>query len=150
MQGGTVFRRGCRCPAEIVSICLVDGDHIGKLDHAFFETLELIAGARQHQHQEKVGHVRDHGFRLAGTDGLDQNAVISAVAQQLGIAPNLLSAADVTSIMSTLTGTVNSLTGSILGQSGSYNTMPTLSISVPSSAAAGVYRGQLVVTLMDT
>src|SRR3954452_23877360 len=81
---------------------------------------------------------------------LDQNAVVSAVAQQLGIAPNLLSGADVTSIMSTLTGTVSSLTGSILGQSGSYNTMPTLSINVPPSAAAGVYRGQLVVTLMDT
>src|SRR3954451_17020343 len=88
--------------------------------------------------------------QLVAAGLLDQNAVVSAVAQQLGITPDLLSGADITSIMSTLTGTVTSLAGSILGQTGSYNTMPTLSINVPSSAAAGVYRGQLVVTLMDT
>ena len=54
------------------------------------------------------------------------------------------------SIMSGLTGDITSIVGSVLGQSGSYNTLPTLSINVPSSASSGVYRGQLVVTLMDT
>jgi hypothetical protein len=88
--------------------------------------------------------------QLVAAGLLDQNAVVAAVAQQLGITPDLLSSADITSIMSTLTGTVGSLAGTVLGQSGSYNTMPTLSINVPSSASAGVYRGQLVVTLMDT
>ena len=44
--------------------------------------------------------------QLVAAGLLDQNAVISAVAQQLGITPDLLSAADITSIMSTLTGTV--------------------------------------------
>ncbi|HET7530046.1 MAG TPA: hypothetical protein VFJ98_03700 [Mycobacteriales bacterium] len=92
----------------------------------------------------------DTAAQLVSAGLLDQNAVVSAVAQQLGITPDLLSAADVTSIMSTLTGTVTSLAGSILGQSGSYNTMPALSITVPPSASAGLYRGQLVVTLMDT
>jgi len=88
--------------------------------------------------------------QLVAAGLLDQNAVISAVAQQLGITPDLLSASDITSIMSSLTGDITSIVGSVLGQSGSYNTMPTLSINVPSSASAGVYRGQLVVTLMDT
>ena len=88
--------------------------------------------------------------QLVAAGLLDQNAVISAVAQQLGITPDLLSAADISSIMSTLTGDVTAIVGSVLGQSGSYNTLPTLSIDVPSSASAGVYRGQLVVTLMDT
>jgi hypothetical protein len=92
----------------------------------------------------------DSAAQLVAAGLLDQNAVISAVAQQLGITPDLLSAADISSIMSSLSGTVTSLAGSILGQSGSYNTMPTLSITVPSSASAGVYRGELVVTLMDT
>lgn len=88
--------------------------------------------------------------QLVAAGLLDQNAVISAVAQQLGITPDLLSAADIASIMSSLTGDVTAIVGSVLGQSGSYNTMPTLSINVPPSASAGVYRGQLVVTLMDT
>ena len=47
----------------------------------------------------------------------------------VGITPDLLSAADITSIMSSLTGDVTAIVGSVLGQSGSYNTMPTLSIS---------------------
>jgi hypothetical protein len=51
--------------------------------------------------------------------------------------------------MTNLTGTINALTGSVLGQTGSYNTMPALAIDVPTSIAAGTYRGQLVVTLMD-
>ncbi|HET7312408.1 MAG TPA: hypothetical protein VFJ17_13890 [Mycobacteriales bacterium] len=88
--------------------------------------------------------------QLVAAGLLDQNAVIAAVAQQLGITPDLLSPADITTIMSTLTGTITGLVGSVLGQSGSYNTLPTLTINVPSSTPAGVYRGQLVVTLMDT
>lgn len=80
---------------------------------------------------------------------LDQNAVVSAVAQQAGITPDMITNAERTAIMTSLTGTIDSLSGSIVGQSGSYNTMPALSINVPASAAAGTYRGQLVVTLMD-
>lgn len=84
------------------------------------------------------------------TAGLvDQNAVISAVAQQAGITPDLITNAEQTAIMTNLTGTINALTGSVLGQTGSYNTMPALAIDVPTSIAAGTYRGQLVVTLMD-
>jgi len=92
----------------------------------------------------------DTASQLVSAGLIDQNAVIAAVAQQLGITPDLLSAADITAIMTNVTGTVSSIAGNILGQSGSYNTMPALSINVPSSASAGLYRGQLVVTLMDT
>lgn len=88
--------------------------------------------------------------QLVAAGLLDQNAVISAVAQQLGITPDLLSPADITTIMTSLTGTITGISGSVLGQSGSYNTLPALNINVPSTASAGVYRGQLVVTLMDT
>jgi hypothetical protein len=88
--------------------------------------------------------------QLVAAGLLDQNAVVSAVAQQMGITPDLLSAADISTIMSSVTGDITSIVGSVLGQSGSYNTLPTLNIDVPSSASAGVYRGQLVVTLMDT
>jgi hypothetical protein len=80
---------------------------------------------------------------------LDQNTVLQAVASQLGVPTNLLTGSDITSILTTLTGTVTGLTGNLLGQSGSYTTMPALSINVPSGASTGVYRGQMVVTLMD-
>jgi hypothetical protein len=87
--------------------------------------------------------------QLVNAGLLDQGSVISAVAQQLGVTPGLLSNGDITTILSGLTGTVSNLTGGILGQTGSYNTLPALSVDVPASASTGVYRGQLVVTLMD-
>ena len=87
--------------------------------------------------------------QLVAAGLLDQNAVISAVAQQLGITPDLLSAGDITTIMSTLTGAISGISGSVIGQSGAYNTLPRLNINVPPAASAGIYRGQLVVTLMD-
>jgi hypothetical protein len=80
---------------------------------------------------------------------IDQNAVLTAAAQALGVTPDAFSAGDITTIMSSLTGTITSLTGGLLGQTGSYNTLPALSINVPAAAAAGLYRGEMVVTLMD-
>jgi hypothetical protein len=79
---------------------------------------------------------------------VDENSVITAAADALGIVPSLLSSAQITTILDTLTGTVTGLTGDILGQTGSYSSLPALSIDLP-TVDTGVYRGQLVVTLMD-
>jgi hypothetical protein len=81
---------------------------------------------------------------------LDQNSVLSAAGDALGIVPSLLTAGQVTTIMTTLTGTVTGITGDVLGQTGSYSTMPALTIgALPGTTETGLYRGQLVVTLMD-
>lgn len=80
---------------------------------------------------------------------LDQNTVLQAAATALGVPTNLLTSTDITTILTTLTGTVTGLTGNLLGQSGSYTTMPALSINVPSGVTTGTYQGQMVVTLMD-
>ena len=80
---------------------------------------------------------------------LDENTVVTAAADALGVVPSLLTGAQVTTILNTLTGTVTGLTGGILGQTGTYSSLPALSINVPTGTDTGVYRGQLVVTLMD-
>jgi hypothetical protein len=80
---------------------------------------------------------------------LDENSVLAAAGDALGIVPSLLSSAQVDTILSTLTGTVTGLTGGILGQTGTYSSLPALSLDLPSGVDTGVYRGQLVVTLMD-
>jgi hypothetical protein len=79
---------------------------------------------------------------------LDANAVISAAAQALGVTPDLITNSEKTTILTTLTGTVSGIL-SIDGQTGSYNTLPELDITTPSDTPAGLYRGQLTVTLMD-
>ena len=43
--------------------------------------MQLVTRAGQHQHQEEVGHVGDHGLGLAGADGLDQHHVVPAASQ---------------------------------------------------------------------
>jgi hypothetical protein len=115
---------------------LMSGDAQAPLQSALITALNNTVGGNTAQ-------------QLINAGLLDQNAVVASVAQQLGIAANLFSAAQITSMLTTLTGTVTDLVGNLIGQTGSYNTMPALSINVPSSASAGVYRGQLVVTLMD-
>ena len=77
MQRRAVFGSGSLGAREVVAVGLVDRDHVGELDQALLEALQLVAGARQHQHQEKIGHVGDHGLRLAGADGLDQHDVVA-------------------------------------------------------------------------
>ena len=87
MQRGAIFGRRGLGAGDIVAIGLVDGDHVGKLDHALLQALQLIAGARQHEQQKKVGHVGDRDFRLADPDRLDQHHVIAcSLAEQHGLA----------------------------------------------------------------
>ena len=62
---------------DIVAVGLVDRDHVGELDHALLQALQFVAGAGEHQHQEKVGHVGDSGLRLADADRLDDDDVVA-------------------------------------------------------------------------
>ncbi len=75
MKRGAIFgRRGHRA-REVVAVGLVDRDHVGQLDHALLQALQLVARTRQHQHQEEIRHVGDRGFRLSGADRFDQHDV---------------------------------------------------------------------------
>ena len=70
---------------KVLAVGLVDGDHIGKLDDALLERLQLVAGAGQRQHEEKIGLIGNRDFGLADPDGLDQHHVIARrLAQQHG------------------------------------------------------------------
>ena len=85
---------------------------------------------------------------------LDQNSVLAAAAAQLGLTTDQLTGAQITQIMNAA-ATVSSLqplaglTDEVLGQTGSYNTVPQLSLQVPSQQPAGNYQGELTLTLMD-
>ena len=89
---------------------------------------------------------------------LDQNAVIAAGLSALGLTsdqltPTLTSQllavpASVTDLQA-LVDPVTSTADKILGQTGSYNTVPTLSLTLPNQQPAGNYQGELTLTLMD-
>ena len=71
----------------IVAVRLVDRDHVGELDQPLLDALQLVAGARQHQGEEEVGHVGDRGLRLPGADRLHQDHVEARrLAKQHGLA----------------------------------------------------------------
>ena len=72
---------------DIVAVGLVDRDHVGQFDDAFLQALQFVAGAGQHQHQEKIGHVGDRGLRLADADRFHQHHVVAGrLAEQHGLA----------------------------------------------------------------
>ena len=74
-------------PCDVVAVRLVDGDHVGDLDHALLDALQLVASAGQHQHEEKVGHVRDRRLGLPDANRLDQDHVeAGGFADQHGLA----------------------------------------------------------------
>ena len=89
-------------------------------------------------------------------DGLlDQNSVLAAAASALGLTPDQLSGAQITSILNGVSATVSDLQpltalgDKVLGQTGSYNTVPQLSLTLPAQQPAGTYQGELTLTLMD-
>jgi len=59
------------------SVGLVHGDDVGQLEDALLDPLKLVAGAGQGQQQERVGHLRHQGLRLAHADRLDQQDVVA-------------------------------------------------------------------------
>ncbi len=75
MQRGEIFGLGRFGPAASVSFGLVDRDHVGKFEHALLDALQFVPGARQHEHEEEVGHVGDGRLRLANPNRLDKDHV---------------------------------------------------------------------------
>ena len=74
-------------PVGIVTVGLVDRDHVGELEHPLLDPLQLVAGPREHEHQEEVDHVRDDRFGLAHTHRLDEDHVEpGGLAQEHGFA----------------------------------------------------------------
>ena len=61
-----------------VAVGLVDRDHVGDLEDALLDALELVAGAGQGEEQERVDHPGDGDLGLADADGLDQHHVVPA------------------------------------------------------------------------
>ena len=61
----------------MLAVGLVDRDHVGDLEDALLDALQLVAGARQGQEQEGVDHAGDRDLGLADADGLDQHHVVA-------------------------------------------------------------------------
>ncbi len=87
------------------------------------------------------------------TDADLAEAVRQALADagvNLGLLDTLLAAGDITmdDIYALLTATLDPIT-SLLGQTGTYLSVPELSLSVPGGVPGGTYRGTMTVTLLD-
>lgn len=83
-------------------------------------------------------------------DEIDTAVLTGALRDAVGVTWDLLSAAQVTTVLNSTVATVQSVTGSqLIGQSGTYLSFPVVSVSVPSSATGGTYRGTLVVTGLE-
>lgn len=68
MQCGAVFARCGAGAFEVITIGLVDRDHVGEFDEALFDALQLIACTWKHQREKEISHVGHGGFRLSDTD----------------------------------------------------------------------------------
>jgi hypothetical protein len=70
-----------------VEVGLVEHDHIGQFDDALLDRLQVVASVRQLQQHEHVGHAGHRSFRLADTDGFDDDHVEAGrLAHQHGFA----------------------------------------------------------------
>ena len=68
---------GLLLPLDTASVVrLVEGDHVGELEDALLDALELVAGPGQRQEQEGVDHPRDGDLRLSDADRLDEHDVV--------------------------------------------------------------------------
>ena len=75
-RAGQVARRGA-CLLLAVAVGLVDRDHVGDLEDALLDALQLVAGAGQGEEEERVDHAGDGHLRLADADRLDQHHVVA-------------------------------------------------------------------------
>lgn len=80
-------------------------------------------------------------------DEVDTNALLLEMRDVVGITWDLLSAADKQGILNATTANAESLLAAhVLGQSGTYMSLPLLTVNIPTTAAKGDYKGTLVVT----
>ena len=75
LQRRPVFGGGALGARDVVAVGLVDGDHVGDLDDALLDALQVVAAAGEQQHEEEIDHVGDGDLRLADADRLDDDDV---------------------------------------------------------------------------
>ena len=75
VERSAVFGGGGERALAVLAVRLVDGDHVGKLDHAFLQALQLVARTRNGEQQKKVRQVGNCRLGLADPHGLDQHHV---------------------------------------------------------------------------
>ena len=63
--------------AWAVLVGLVDRHQVGDLEDAALDALQLVAGARDEQHEEGVDHAGDRHLALPDADGLDEHHVVA-------------------------------------------------------------------------
>jgi hypothetical protein len=78
-----------------------------------------------------------------------QDQVLQQISAATGLSLTVLQSFDPTALLASVTGQVTGLIGGLLGQSGSYTALPTLTVTVPSTAHSGGYRGEMTVTFAD-
>lgn len=87
---------------------------------------------------------------LTITQKIDSGVLTSALRDEVGVVWDLLSAAQVTTVVNSTSATLQSLTGAdLLAQAGTYLSFPELDLTVPDNASGGTYRGTLVVTGLE-
>lgn len=81
---------------------------------------------------------------------IDTGVLTNALRDSVGVVWDLLSAAQVTTVVNSTVATLQSLTGTnLLAQAGTYLSFPELDLTVPDDASGGTYRGTLVVTGLE-
>ncbi len=87
---------------------------------------------------------------LTVTQKIDSGVLTSALRSVVGVTWDLLTSAQVTTVVNSTTATLQSLTGAdLLAQAGTYLSFPELDLTVPDGASGGTYRGTLVVTGLE-
>jgi hypothetical protein len=136
---------------------LVDGSTTGPAVSGTPTQLTLMSGSAQPGDlagllSELQGVYNGLSAATLIADGvLSQDTVVTALETQLGL-PSSAVEANLSAILSALSGTVTALssTTGVLGQSGSYNGISGLGITVPATTTSGTFRGIYTVILADT
>src|SRR5439155_1591565 len=71
------LRRGLLGGPHVLAVGLVDGEHVGQLEDALLDALELVPRAREHEDQEEVDHRGNRELGLPDADRLDQHGVVA-------------------------------------------------------------------------
>ncbi len=77
MQSVAVFVHGLLGQQPVGTIGFGDGDGVGHFHDAFFDTLQLVARARQHEEQEEVRHPAHQRLGLAHAHGFYENDFVA-------------------------------------------------------------------------
>ena len=71
-----IARRDARTTL-VLAVGFVHRDHVGQLEHALLDPLQLVAGAGNHQDEKEVDHLRHERLALTDSDRFDQYDVES-------------------------------------------------------------------------